>query len=248
MTYKIIVALVVLFIFVPFSCKKGEEDPILSLLTRKSRLSGEWILSTMNISGNSGSSDYSKVGDMNEITTVSTNEFVSSLTVETIKTYDLTINKDGTWEKIIDSDIYTKEVSETTPFTTETEATKTLKEIGTWAFVGATKGEYKNKERVIFNLTERRLEFGAGTHTESYTDGSGSTTESETNASVYSFTKAPGEFQAVYDLVMLKSKEMKWSLVSSTSEMNAEYDANGDIIMENNYDYDRTETIVWVSK
>ena len=53
-----IVALFILATFILVGCKKGENDPLISLKTRKSRLSGEWKMSFAEYSINDTTYSY----------------------------------------------------------------------------------------------------------------------------------------------------------------------------------------------
>ena len=208
---------VLLLFFITPSCKKGEEDPAMSLLSRKARLSGEWKLSSINSKEENDSPSLvfnTTIEGTGEQITVSKElhyDDGSTLTgteTQTINEYSLKINKDGSWERYIDYDFVSKgsteiEISEVTG------GTKVITK-GTWAFAGKTKGSYKNKERLILTVTEdevrnkERLEGAApkdgsfpmvyNVYPEEYIH---QTYEAHTNVEIY-------------ELVMLKSKEMKW--------------------------------------
>lgn len=133
MTKKIISfvfsALVVVGLTTTFTgCKKGENDPFLSLKSRKARISGEWKLvsgsetSTYSSGGVSGSSSatYTETSYINNGTAYPYSE-------------TMTIDKDGTYkiEVTYDGDFYTI--------------------TGNWFFAGAVKDlDLKNKEAVVF--------------------------------------------------------------------------------------------------
>ncbi len=124
------------------SCfKKGENDPFVSLLTRKARLKGDWQLSNME----------SKVTTTNSTgTSVETAVFNgSTLTVTNANgtykldfTYQITFNKKGSYEEKIDI------VDPSTgSFYRKTEK-------GNWTFLGKSKeGDLKNKEAIILSPT-----------------------------------------------------------------------------------------------
>lgn len=110
------------------SCKKGENDPFLSLKSRKARISGEWKL----IDGTS-TNTYTSAG---LTTTSSTNYTSSSYTTSQGNTYTysekMTIEKDGTYEVVVtdDGDTYTVK--------------------GVWFFSGKIKDlDLKNKEAIV---------------------------------------------------------------------------------------------------
>ncbi|HOH84694.1 MAG TPA: hypothetical protein PLI16_08800 [Bacteroidales bacterium] len=124
------------------SCKKGENDPALSLLSRKARLVGDWVLT-----GGSVTTLYSD-GDT-EITiyngserTIVTNGVTSNTTVYTKK---FSIFKDGSFTKSTtdDNDIYSSE--------------------GAWYFCPKNKElDLKSKESFAFSTTKQYYSLDGG--------------------------------------------------------------------------------------
>ena len=111
------------------ACKKGENDPALSLSSRKSRLVGEWTLSKGETKSTSGSSTTTTT-----YTETSATQSSGGASVTFTYTEKMEIVKDGT---------YTSTVVVTNPGSSaETYTTK-----GRWSFLGKNKdAEYKNKE------------------------------------------------------------------------------------------------------
>lgn len=115
------------------SCKKGENDPFLSLKSRKSRISGEWKL----VEGTSTSTS-----TFGGITNSSTTTFTSTSYSESggntfAYTEKMTIVKDGTYEVQImdDGDSFTVK--------------------GVWFFSGKIKDlDLKNKEAIVMVAQE----------------------------------------------------------------------------------------------
>ena len=115
------------------SCKKGENDPFLSLSSRKARISGEWKLTAGELTQVSVSSGFSF--SFSETYTAST--YTNSLGITTPYTETLTIDKNGTYELVIvdDGDTYTM--------------------IGVWFFAGKVKDlDLKNKEAIVMVAQE----------------------------------------------------------------------------------------------
>lgn len=121
-------------------CKKGEDDPFLSLRSRKARITGDWKMksgtllysssgpnssNTSNIilTGNTYASTYSNT--YNGVTTSNSDAGTFS--------YELEIEKDGDFKmtQIADGDIYTYS--------------------GTWNFTSGI-GELKNKEQIVLHF------------------------------------------------------------------------------------------------
>ncbi|MEI6123342.1 MAG: hypothetical protein WCQ95_06905 [Bacteroidota bacterium] len=136
---RLLLVLLVAAIAIPTfqSCKKGPNDPAISLKSRKARLVGEWTLSSGTITQNAGTQvvytfngstvSYSTGGSVNYTETV-------------------TIVKDGTYKSVVldDGDMSTDE--------------------GQWYFMGANKdNDIKNKECVAFVITKRTYTPAGGT-------------------------------------------------------------------------------------
>ncbi len=110
------------------SCKKGENDPFLSLKSRKARITGEWKLTegTITSSSNFGGSTFT-------YTTTYTNTTSTSNGSTNAYSETLTIEKDGTYEVAIIDDGYPTTIS------------------GNWFFVGKIKDiDIKKKEAIMF--------------------------------------------------------------------------------------------------
>jgi hypothetical protein len=119
------------------SCKKGENDPFLSLSSRKARLTGEWTVSSSyskNVS--TGTSTVTNVNSYDG--TTNTNTYTSGIINNTSTenyTIEMTINRDGSYSKI----------------TTNTTDEEKYEESGIWTFAGKDKtSDYKKKEVVVF--------------------------------------------------------------------------------------------------
>ncbi len=129
-------------------CKKGENDPFLSLKSRKARISGEWKLtagtetSTDNFGGFSGSSTTTYTG-----TTYNEDGNTGSYS------QTMTIEKDGTFTMTILQDGITSTIS------------------GNWFFAGKIKdAELKNKEAIVFSELVYTSPGGTSTYTGIWAD------------------------------------------------------------------------------
>lgn len=115
------------------SCKKGENDPFLSLSSRKARISGEWKLNAGELSQISTGTGFSFT--FTETYTSST--YTNPLGITTPYSETLTIDKNGTYEVTImdDGDTYTIK--------------------GVWFFAGKVKDlDLKNKEAIVMVVQE----------------------------------------------------------------------------------------------
>ncbi len=131
------------------SCKKGENDPFLSLSSRKARLAAEWTLtkseSTDVYNGNNGNDDYvqTTISTYNGTVETGTETTVTNGVSETVDltpdayTVNFTIEKDGTF-------IYEYK-----------NADGTTKYEGNWMFLGKNKStELKKKEAISLSFTK----------------------------------------------------------------------------------------------
>lgn len=135
-------------------CKKGENDPFLSLRSRKARLAGEWSLSyqeyaRQSVVGNTTSSEvrHFDSGTETSSSTVIVSGSTVSSNVSTIHyTLTLTIEKDGTFSQV------------------RSENNETTTSEGTWIFLKKSKeDELKNKEAIL--LTTKKITTPGGTTT-----------------------------------------------------------------------------------
>lgn len=135
--------LLALSIVIISSCKKGEEDPFLSLRTRKARISGEWTLK-------SGSVINTYNNNTETTTYTGTSQIDNNGT--TAYTEKWSIKRDGSFEMI----------------TTGSSSSFQMK--GYWSFGNKIKDlELKNKESVIFRVTEETDISGGSVYTDKYT-------------------------------------------------------------------------------
>lgn len=213
------------------SCKKGENDPFMSLASRKARISGEWNVASYEMESHttSGSDSWHNTESFDGSNITSTwSQTVSGSTssgngtdVITVSMFDFIINKDGTYE--MHKNMVT--VSSTTigGITDTDTKTETYTEMGSWSFIGKAKDEYKNKERVVFNATH-------SVATEQITNvlsvGGSSTTDigdTDTDDETYTI----GENATIFDIDMLKGKEMTLMLVSGGTHISSSTSVGG---------------------
>lgn len=141
-------------------CKKGKDDPFMSIHTRKARLVGEWKLTK----GLTTSTSIPYTGNNSSSTTENLTETtfaISSLSGSSSGTYSykIEIKKDGTF-----SSTEMKSYIGNNPYTVTT--TKS----GTWNFTGRV-GDYKNKEQVVFSTLSENIitQFSNSTTNTTYT-------------------------------------------------------------------------------
>ena len=166
---KIFVPISILFTitFCFYSCKKGDNDPFLSLQSRKSRLIGEWKVTNEVIteseiyvdSNLSINSIYDGLKKMNIIVTQTSKGNTSSKD-STYYSQTLSIKKDGTY---IQSKIYNNGLN-----LNITE--------GTWSFLAKSEiNNLKNKEAIFLTTTKTTIYNGSGTNIYDYSNLNGRT-------------------------------------------------------------------------
>jgi hypothetical protein len=126
------------------SCKKGENDPAISLKSRKARLVGEWKLTEGSRTSISGST--SNVYTYNGSTCTTSGSGTPFVYMETIK-----VNKDGTFERTLIS------------------GSETTTDKGQWYFLDGNKDKkIKNKECVSYVVTSSITTSSSGSSTYTY--------------------------------------------------------------------------------
>ncbi len=151
------------------SCKKGENDPFLSLRSRKARVAGEWTIKTgsQTDSFTSGGNTTSSVSTVSETTlTVVDNSSGTSVTyVYNIGEFSMTFEKDGTFKSTTTLTLASIDGTAVSGQTASTES-----KTGHWTFLGKDKdGDYKNKERIVMTSTSVTNTQGSSTSTTTYT-------------------------------------------------------------------------------
>jgi len=215
------------------SCKKGENDPGLSLKSRKARISGTWDVSgyTQTTRNDEVDGDYQEVssslsGDV--ITTTSTSYDAASSTsssvvaTTTLDKAQYEINKDGTWTREwntttvlteTDTDFFSGDEH---TITTTTVTTSTMS--GNWSFLGKVKEgtqTYANKERIVVNVLN-----STSTSSEKVVDVNttqSTTTETDNGSNTSNQNYYSGEMAMTYAIDQLKGKEMVWVVEESNS-------------------------------
>ena len=247
MKYFIFVASIAIICTTFNSCKKGDEDPFFSLASRKARISGEWQLSSSESKSEDGT--YSSFGDGEGM--VSTTIIPSLKTiVSTSKFIDnsYTINKDGTWSRHIDAEI-TTEIENHSFSKSYGKSNHVLNSSGTWTFLGKLKGEYKNKERVLFTTLATEDEYLPISGITYYENSSvpNDTLKSFSKTIIKTEGNPSGQNEAIYDITKLKSKEMKWTLIRNSSYQKTTI-LEDSVITSGPSAQKSTSTIVWVVK
>jgi len=231
------------------SCKKGDGDPAFTVQSRKARISGQWTL--VSIDSDWSNASNGQIYSSGSITATATELNMSQEYTTTTKSketaklneYSITINKDGTWSSVIDKSF--EHVYENDEYINTNTGSSKLVESGIWSFVNKSKGEYENKERVLFNVLASEETFGEGTAKEVHKTDPDNPILSNSLPYVDSKTFASGANTKIYDLVTLASKEMEWQLVKNQTNANYQQ-ANPSGIYEGAYVF--SETITWKAR
>ena len=149
------------------ACKKGDNDPFLSLRSRKDRLSGLWTVKeeTVNevitIPGSTTTNNVVYDGQMAISSSVTVASGVSTTTIDTSKySVSLEIKKTGNYEKkIVNANLLDIEVYS-----------------GTWMFLGKSKiDKLKKKEAILITTSKAVISDGAVSNSYVYADLNGKT-------------------------------------------------------------------------
>ncbi len=150
------------------SCKKGENDPALSLKSRKGRLKGEWALSAKEVTHThtSGGATTTTTTTATATTmTVVTASGGASSTDEYDYTEKWTVEKDGSYTQ---ETVSTLKSSGGTQVPTPVAITTTNK--GSWAFLGKSKSaDQKKKESIVAYVSESTVTGSGTTLTDKWT-------------------------------------------------------------------------------
>ncbi len=122
-------------------CKKGPNDPALSLLSRKARITGDWKLKSADysVTKDNGVYTYNYSSDDNIMTKKYDGNW-GNYTDTYVYSKEILINKDGTFK-------ITEKITDDGTQTTTTE--------GYWYFAPKNKElKVKNKERVVFEVSK----------------------------------------------------------------------------------------------
>lgn len=190
------------------SCKKGKDDPSLSLMSRKARIVREWNINkfvsnvkTVQIVGGNESEVFTDFLLEQEAVTINTtpNGFNSpNLSGKTItSTWD--IKKDFTWERELTYEVNDNGIISTS-YTTDT---------GSWGFLNKSE-EAKNKEYIYFNIKSRSGKLTTN-----------DTNSGNTNEDTYSDNYSEGEEVETFALIMLKNKEVKMEYTSKKERLSS---------------------------
>lgn len=168
--FKLATAMLCSAILFTTSCKKGEDDPFLSLQTRKARITGDWIVSTYT---SQKQSTFSDEFGTTETTSASTNNYTitngvyasqgtyqynsPNITINETSSgsgtvnISFTFNKNGTFTKTVEYvNVSTTTVDSGNSNTQEESFIETHS--GTWNFLGGIDEDFKNKERILLSI------------------------------------------------------------------------------------------------
>jgi hypothetical protein len=204
------------------SCKKGDNDPFLSLKSRKARMHGDWQISNFdyaerNTNSDGDYTDITETYDAGIISKITQQYFVQSgiATFDTVVTIltmaDYSFDKSGTWTRTYNT---TETWTDTQDlgggaFSYDTIITvQQVAENGDWSFLGKLKGEFKNKERIIMNVLSNSVTQQITSHFTSISSLDTIATENVGDQTVNVSNFYSGENNTIIEIDRLKNKEM----------------------------------------
>lgn len=194
-------------------CKKGDNDPLLSISSRKSRFVGEWSVTSYQFETSKQLGDTLwknwSVFDGTKIYSnyeQSVNGILISNTQEEnilVTKFDFSVGRDGNYTLYRDKQITTYG----DPVVQNYSQVETEKHIeqGSWSFIGKAGKEFKNKERVVLNAEYLSNAIQQTTYSE-ITPGLVSVNVGDTNK-VEKFFEI-GEHPVIFAIDKLASKTM----------------------------------------
>lgn len=216
------------------SCKKGDEDPALSLRSRKGRLAGDWEVSSYeetttftqnsstfigpstNSSSSNGTLKVSYDGKEKQFVTenILNNSFGGSSSQKVIANGDFkyTFKRDGsftlTQTKINEEFEKEETFSYLLETTTKTETSLTIN--GTWNFVLGVNNDIKNKQLIVLTFVNEEIKTKINKEDKLTIKSSGqtNTTNTETEIAENSDYETT-DISQTWELVRLANKEIK---------------------------------------
>ncbi len=214
------------------SCKKGEEDPGLSLRSRKGRVAGEWNVSsydetttyTQNSSSFIGPSTTSSSSNGTLKVTFDGEKFTtenitnnssggsSSIKIVAPGEFKYSFKKDGTFTLTQTKTYEETEKEETNTYALETvtknDVNVTIK--GTWNFVLGVNNDIKNKQFIVFTFLEEENKTKINKEDKLTIKSSGQTNTTTTITEVTeNSTYETKEISQTWELIRLANKEIK---------------------------------------
>lgn len=236
------------------SCKKGENDPFLSLKSRKARIAGDWLITGYDLDrtytqadGDTGTNNATMSGDVITYTNTFTSggTTTTSTSTTTVNEASYSFTKDGTFTSVWNTTNVS--VSTSSGFTTTTTTVNTTTKTGDWSFIGKQKKTYKNKERIVLNTLN---EVSSSKQTSVTVDDNGFLPNINTNGDLNAWEQnyASGEVSESWELDMLKGKEMVAKMMSSNSGSQSNTPDGGSTTTTNNTVSESTTTITFTAK
>lgn len=232
-------------------CGSGDEDPFLSFKSRKARLCGTWTVSNLESEINRKENNVSTKtkttvdGDSwKQVITILNSDSTRTLSGKISKdpfknegSYVFSFDKNGN-AKMVYKYEYDEDQSGEDDDVSVIHRTEVQEEMsGSWEFLSGIDNEYKNKERIAFIIEEQKITTKLYEIISSDDDEGVTPVPHPLSSYTASDRYAKGELSIVYDIIELRSKEVKLhqdinrfhvSSVTSQNVTSESYQENGE--------------------
>ncbi len=213
---KILLIVAVGLLMTTPACKKGENDPFLSLKSRKVRLAGIYEFASLESFGETSvegvfpyyANTEIKIeeGRGTQVTKITLDEGWEAIDTKIkniqIDKGEFIIDKDGTWKFVMNTTITWEEEGGGVNDHYEFTEIQTIAESGNWNFLDDEPDAFKNKERILFSKVSHQA-FVQTDMKVVFVDGSSSDWPGEKYAVPHN-----GPIEAIYEIDGLKNKSM----------------------------------------
>jgi hypothetical protein len=211
-TILLVLISVIIFPLLTGCFGKGEDDPFISLRTRKARMTGEWEINayTKDVIQTIDTIERTKIvttveGDSWErVTTYLGTDRDSSLDA-TVLNFEMSFDENGYFDYLYEYEINVNRIDQAT--LTDTAITENVKHEmkGTWNFLSRI-DDYKNKERLSLVVLNENYRHTIIREISSEADEGDPITEQSNEFEITSY--ANGELSYIWELDMLKNSEV----------------------------------------
>jgi hypothetical protein len=208
----------------------GEDDPFISLRSRKARVVGSWDVSSYykNVKQTFGTDNNTVLRVITDVQGDDWLETTYLLGTDSVReveglvlNHSMAFDKNGYFSALYEYEIVTKTVDDNTLETTTTTFTFKDEMDGTWNFLAGI-DDYKNKERLSLVILNSRIV--QTTVEEVKSDDQEGPADQTVSVEAWTYNYANGEMSVIWELDMLKSKE-----INMYQDINNFYQSTADI-------------------